>query len=294
MARQPLSPRLTRIGNITAIAVIYGSGKPRPAKPCRLPDPDIPALRNGLQMAGTSPSSPIRLCLEDKESDDVPERLWLIAADSGESFPLYREKLEAHAFAWSANGSQIFFSCASPLSKSAEEARKAQWKDVIRWREQERGDLLLAMPTAAAAQQKNPLPHPTPDPDSASPFPPLSSTIVTSEDEIKEIVPDPKGEQIAWVTDSVSHRFEDPKHNEIYLVSSAGGPARRLTNNLATENGVHWSPDGSKIFFHVGAASVRSTDRTATCRDGSTVSIPPTGRRNGWVLVLQDHSKTST
>ena len=93
---------------------------------------------------------------EDKESDDVPERLWLIAADSGESFPLYQEKLEAHAFAWSADGSQIFFSCASPLSKSAEEARKAQWKDVIRWREQERGDLLLAMPEAAAAQQKNP------------------------------------------------------------------------------------------------------------------------------------------
>ena len=83
----------------------------------------------------------------------------------------------------------------------------------------------------------------------------MSRTIVTSEDEIKEIAPDPKGKQIALVTDSVSHRFEDPKHNEIYLVSSAGGPARRLTNNLAIENGVHWSPDGSKIFFHVGAAS---------------------------------------
>ena len=93
---------------------------------------------------------------EDKETDDVPERLWLIAADSGESFPLYQEKLETHAFAWSADGLQIFFSCASPLSQSAEEARKAQWKDVIRWREQERGDLLLAMPTAAAIRAEEP------------------------------------------------------------------------------------------------------------------------------------------
>ncbi len=82
---------------------------------------------------------------DDDEGKDGPERVWLIAADSGESFALYKEKLEAHAFAWSADGSQIFFSCTAPLSKSAEEAHKAQWKDVIRWREQERGDLLLAL-----------------------------------------------------------------------------------------------------------------------------------------------------
>src|SRR6202044_3330428 len=47
---------------------------------------------------------------EDKESADVPERLWLIAADSGESFPLYKEKLEVHAFAWSADGAKILLS----------------------------------------------------------------------------------------------------------------------------------------------------------------------------------------
>jgi dipeptidyl aminopeptidase/acylaminoacyl peptidase len=183
---------------------------------------------------------------EDKDTD-VSERLWVIGADAGESYPLYQEKLEAHAFAWSADGSQIFFSCTSPLAKAAEEARKAQWKDVIRWREQERGDLLLAIP----AIQKNPTAHAVTE--DASPLPALSRTIATSEDEIKEIAPDPKGAQIAWVTDSVSHRLEDPRHNEIYLVSTAGGEARRLTNNLALENSPQWSGDGSKLYFHVGA-----------------------------------------
>jgi dipeptidyl aminopeptidase/acylaminoacyl peptidase len=186
---------------------------------------------------------------EDKDTDNVSERLWLIAADSGESFPLYDEKLEAHAFAWSADGSQIFFSCTSPLSKAAEEARKAQWKDVIRWREQERGDLLLAMPLPSTP--KNPTAHA--ESKDASPLPALSRTIAASEDEIKEIAPGPKGAQIAWVTDSVSHRLEDPRHNEIYLVSTAGGEARRLTNNLALENSPQWSGDGSKLYFHVGA-----------------------------------------
>ena len=186
---------------------------------------------------------------EEKDTDNVSERVWLIAANSGESFPLYDEKLEAHAFAWSADGSQIFFSCTSPLAKAAEEARKAQWKDVIRWREQERGDLLLAMPWAAAP--KTPTAHAVSE--DAPTLPALSRTIAASEDEIKEIAPDPKGAQIAWVTDSVSHRLEDPRHNEIYLVSTAGGEARRLTNNLALENSPQWSGDGSKLYFHVGA-----------------------------------------
>jgi dipeptidyl aminopeptidase/acylaminoacyl peptidase len=143
---------------------------------------------------------------EEKDTDNVSERLWLIAADSGESFPLYDEKLEAHAFAWSADGSQIFFSCAAPLAKAAEEARKAQWKDVVRWREQERGDLLLAMPWSAA--RKNPTAHAVSE--DAPALPALSRTIAASEDEIKEVAPDPKGTQIAWVTDSVSNRLEDP------------------------------------------------------------------------------------
>ena len=167
----------------------------------------------------------------DKDSDNVPERLWLISADSGESFALYKEKLEAHAVAWSADGSQIFFSCTSPLSKDAEEAEKAKWKDVIRWREHERGDVLLAIPTpnaVTAAQKVSPV-HTPEIAGSAVPLPPLARTIGHSDDEIKEIVAKPDGTQIAWVTNSVSHRLEDPKHNEIYLVSTAGGEARRLT-----------------------------------------------------------------
>jgi dipeptidyl aminopeptidase/acylaminoacyl peptidase len=192
---------------------------------------------------------------EDKERDDVPERLWLIAADSGESFPLYTEKFKVHAFAWSADGAQIFFSIQLPLSKSAEEAQEAQWKDVIRWREHELGDLLLSMPVdkAIAAAQMNLPVHAPAIADGALPLPALARTVAASSDEIKEIAPEPKGLQIAFVTDSVSHRLEDPVHNEIYLVSSAGGDVRRLTNNQALEDSPRWNHDGSKLFFHVAA-----------------------------------------
>jgi dipeptidyl aminopeptidase/acylaminoacyl peptidase len=195
------------------------------------------------------------LALPDDEGKDGPERVWLIATDSGESFALYKEKLEAHALAWSSDGSQIFFSCASPLSKSAEEAHKAQWKDVIRWREQERGDLLLALPAgrAIAAAQENSPAHPAELADDALPLPALARKVTAVDDAMNEIAPGPKGEQIAFTTDSVSHRLEDPRHNEIYLVSSSGGEARRLTNNQARESDLQWNAEGSRIFFHVGA-----------------------------------------
>jgi dipeptidyl aminopeptidase/acylaminoacyl peptidase len=226
----------------------------------------VPLTRNGhAQSPQWSPDGRYIAFLSDlalpddneKTGDDKdgPQRLWLIEADSGESFALYQEKLEAHAFAWSADGSQIFFSCASPFSKTAEDAHKAQWKDVIRWREQERGDLLLALPVAStiAAAQKNPPVHPPVIADDALPLPTLATTITTNEDAINEIAPDPKGSQIAFMTDSVSHRLEDPKHNEIYVVSTSGGEARRLTNNQARESSLQWSADSHRLFFHVGA-----------------------------------------
>jgi hypothetical protein len=208
-------------------------------------------------MAGTSRSFPIFLCPDDDEKAGTIRRAGTAVADRRgfrRILCALQGEAEAHAFAWSPDGSQIFFSCASPLSKSAEEANKAQWKDVIRWREQERGDLLLAMPVASAiaAAQKNPPAHPAAIADDALPLPALARTIATSPDEIKEIAPDPKGAQIAFMTDSVSHRLEDPKHNEIYLVSSSGGEARRLTNNQARESACSGAADGSKLFFHVG------------------------------------------
>src|SRR4051794_34428379 len=81
------------------------------------------------------------------------ERIWLIEPAGGEAFPLYREKEDAHAFAWSHDGSAIYFAITEPQSKDAKEAFKNEWKDVIRWREQERGDLLLKAVVANAVAE---------------------------------------------------------------------------------------------------------------------------------------------
>ena len=65
---------------------------------------------------------------DDDEGKNGPERVWLIAADSGESFALYKEKLEAHAFAWSADGSQIFFRAQRRFRRAPRRRRRRNGK----------------------------------------------------------------------------------------------------------------------------------------------------------------------
>jgi len=203
------------------------------------------------------------------DSDDKTTRLWLIPLSGGEAQPLYREKLEVHAFAWSPDGKAIYLSATAPLTHEQEEARKEEWKDVIRWREQERGDLLLALPVAAslAGTAAQPMAHDPHDPkdqegktgkdkakDDKQPLPAVAKTLATSKLEISEIAPSPNGNSLAFLTQSVSHRMENPTDTEVFLVPAAGGEAQQITHNEALEAGLRWSPDSRWLHFVVHAA----------------------------------------
>jgi len=195
---------------------------------------------------------------EDDDDDEGTERVWLISVAGGEAFPLYAEKLDAHAFAWSADGTRIFFSVEQPLTKAQEDARKEEWKDVIRWREQDRGDVLLAIPVQDAIAQAQKLPGPKAaakkeKEDEDSPLPKLAKALAKNDLEIAEIAAAPQ--EIAFETDSVSHRMEGPEASEIFLVSSNGGDAKQLTHNQAIESGLRWGPLGQRLYFNVRAAS---------------------------------------
>jgi dipeptidyl aminopeptidase/acylaminoacyl peptidase len=195
---------------------------------------------------------------DDKEDKDETSRVWLISVSGGEAFPLYREKLDAHSFAWSADGAGIYFSVTQPLSKQQEDAQKTKWKDVIRWREQERGDILVAIPVAAAIRTSTLTPGPHQDQkttDDKPPLPPDAKVLARSSFEITEIAPSPKGEQIAFETGPVSHRLENPADSEIYVLQAQDEEARQITHNQGIESHLTWSPDGKVIYFSVRAGS---------------------------------------
>ena len=209
--------------------------------------------------------------------DDKATRLWLISASGGEAQPLYREKLDVHAFIWSPDSRTLYFSTQLPLSKEKEEANKKDWKDVVRWREKERGDLILALPIAMALRESAALPpaHEPPgkeeyksppeliacptgedddDKDPKLPLPVTAVPIAKSNLSINDIAASPDGESLAFTTESVSHRTENPADFEIFSLPAVGGKTVQITHNEALESGLHWSPDSKALYFAVHAA----------------------------------------
>ena len=191
------------------------------------------------------------------DSKDGTSRVWLIPVSGGEAMPLYREKLDTHAFAWSSDGKSIAFSVAQTLSKDAEDAEKTEWKDVIRWREQERGDVLLSLPVAAALENSTETPeaHQVPKPAADEPEYPVGAAVVTTSSlAIKEIAPSPVGDEIAFETGPISLRLENPSDSELFVVATKGGVARQVTHNQGLESNLHWTPSGKSIDLLVKAA----------------------------------------
>ena len=187
------------------------------------------------------------------------ERIWLIEPAGGEAFPLYREKEDAHAFAWSHDGSAIYFAITEPQSKDAKDAFKNEWKDVIRWREQERGDVLLKVVVADAVAENLATPNAgqkRPEPaSSAIEYPRKTSVFARTDFEVDEIAVDPTGKLIAFNTKAISHRLETPRANEIFVVPAEGGATRQLTHNEALESDLAWAPDGHTLYFLVRSAA---------------------------------------
>ncbi len=193
---------------------------------------------------------------EPASDGDKASRVWIIPVAGGEALPLYTEKLDAHAFAWSADSSAIYYSVTQPLTQAQQDEQKREWKDVIRWREQYRGDLLLRQPVAPAIARDlaNPAPNPPKD-DKKSEVPVDAATVATSNLEISEIAPAPDGGSIAFTTAPPHHRVENPADYEIYLVPSHGGSARQITHNQALESHLTWSADSRTIDFEVPAGA---------------------------------------
>jgi dipeptidyl aminopeptidase/acylaminoacyl peptidase len=200
---------------------------------------------------------------ETGEADtDKPNRVWLISPWGGEALPLYKEKLDVHAFAWAPDGSAIYISAKAPLTREQEDKQTDEWKDVVRWREQYRGDLLLKVPIAPALARAVAVPPAKEAPGKAaseaepsSKLPEGATTIAKSDLAIAEISPAPDGKQVAFLTEPIHKRIENPADYEIFIASEDGRAPRQVTRNAAMESNLRWSHDGRWLHFSVNAAN---------------------------------------
>jgi len=202
---------------------------------------------------------------KDKDKDKDVARLFLISPSGGEAVAITSGEDEVHAFAWSRDSKAIYFATRQPWTKQQNDDHKKDWRDVIRYRGDERGDVIfrttldeaLARHAALGSKEVS-----TAEKDSGAT--PGAVAIARTPLRVGEISISRDGNRLAFVTSSVSERQEKVEDIELYLVNltnnltsnAAEAAPIRLTHNEAVELNLEWAPDNRHLFFQINLGSL--------------------------------------
>jgi dipeptidyl aminopeptidase/acylaminoacyl peptidase len=199
---------------------------------------------------------------KDKDKDKDVAQLFLISPSGGEAFAITSGEDEVHAFAWSRDSKTIYFATRQPWTKQQNDDHKKEWKDVIRYRGDERGDAMfrvtldeaLARHAALGSNSKE-----LSDAEKDAGATPGAVAIARTPLRVGQITMSHDSTRLAFVTSSVSERQEKVEDIELYLVNLTGNAAEatpiRLTHNEAVELNLEWAPDNRHLFFQVNLGS---------------------------------------
>jgi len=223
---------------------------------------------------------------EDEGKSEKPvAQLYVISADGGESFALTSGKEEVHAFAWAADSKSLFFATREHWSKEQEEGYKKEWKDVVRFRESERGDAIWMVSIQAV------LDHGPADEQKigTSPQPALGSVALLG-DRAKQLAVSPDGKRLAILTESRSQRWESLEPYAIYVTAARANPEtgmQRPEFGSAIFDRIAWAPDGRHIFFSYLNGSVEGSYEDAQSRVYWTAADGPPRTHARWAARFE-------
>jgi dipeptidyl aminopeptidase/acylaminoacyl peptidase len=200
---------------------------------------------------------------DNKVKDDVAQ-LFLISPKGGEAFALTSGEEEVHAFAWGADSRSVFFATRLPRSKQQKDDHKKEWKDVSRYRGDERGDVIFRLNIEDAQARRAALDsHELSDAEKDSDTTPGAVAITRTPLRAMQLSVSRDGQRLAFVTSSVSERQEKVEDIDLYLVNLAEGKSNateaqstRLTHNEAAELNPEWAADNRHLFFQVNLGSL--------------------------------------
>jgi dipeptidyl aminopeptidase/acylaminoacyl peptidase len=200
---------------------------------------------------------------KDAEKDKDVAQLFLISPSGGEAFAITSGADEVHAFAWSQGSKAIYFATRQPRTKQQNDDHKKEWKDVIRYRGDERGDVIFRLPLEEALARQAALGSNSKelsDAEKDSGATPGAVAIARSPLRVGQISISHDSTRMAFVTSSVSERQEKVEDIELYLVNLTGSAAEatpiRLTHNEAVELNLEWAPDNRHLLFQVNLGSL--------------------------------------
>jgi len=195
------------------------------------------------------------------DKDKEVSQLYLISPYGGEAFAVTSGDDEVHSVAWSADSKSIYFATRQPWTKQQTDDHKKDWKNVIRYRGDERGDVIfritleevLGRHAALGAKELTAA-------EKESGATPGAVATAHTPLRVEQLAISHDGKRLAFVTNSVSQRQENVEEIEIYLVNLVGTSTEvvpnRITNNEAVELSLDWAPDNRHIFFQVNLGSV--------------------------------------
>ena len=195
-----------------------------------------------------------------EEKGEKPDQVWVVALHGGEAVAVTHGEEKVHAFAWAPDSRQIYFATRTPWTKERQEAYKKDWKDVVEFRESERGDAIARVEVATGAVK------------------PIAATPLR----VKQMEASPDGKTLAFLTDSVSERQEFMEAYGVYLVDAAGGEPRKLVQRPAVLDSLHWAPDSRHIFFSFLYGSVEGKYQDAQPRVYWVDAVSPSARITRW------------
>ena len=198
---------------------------------------------------------------DSDDKDKETSQLFLISPDGGEAFPISSGDDDVHAFAWEPDSKAIYFATRQPWTKQQNDDHKKDWKDVIRYRGDERSDVIFrisldeALARHAALGTKE---APEAEKDSGA----TSGAVVVSRTplRVRQMAIAGDGSRLAFVSTSVSERNENVNDYELFTVNlsnpSPDTPPVRLTHNEAVEAKLEWASDNRHVFFQTEIGNV--------------------------------------
>jgi acylaminoacyl-peptidase len=177
----------------------------------------------------------------DQVENDVAQ-VYVISSNGGEDFPVTFGDEEVHAFAWSEDSRRLYFATRDPWTKAQKDAYTEEFKDVIRFRESERGDTLFSVDVASSVA-KNPIPT------GQRVGAPVQERVATISYRVWQMATSPDGRFLAIATDSLSERLESSEPYGIYVADLSNGTLHLAIHFQDRADEMQWAADSRHIFF---------------------------------------------
>lgn len=228
---------------------------------------------------------------EDEDKPKTVTHLYVISANGGEALPVTRGEESVQSYAWGRDSKSLYFATREPWSKAKRDAYKKQWKDVLQYREADRGSVIARISLSDAVKRAEGV---TPYEESSESDQSTSAkddkSAKKDENKDKETAETPgtvvlakfklsvndlslshDGRRLAFISGPPHRRLENLTDHEIYLVDAAGGAPKptatgqvpqttrepkQFTTNQALESDLRWSPDDKQLFFTTGTDGV--------------------------------------